>query len=345
MDLKYMEICVGNSKYYPHTGAKVVKFEDTTVESELKEIVNETYPIVEATGTNTYIGSTARITKLSKGTRCTLFVENDATGNCTLYINTYGAKNIKDSFGSIVNNLKANVPYNLCYNGTDFILQGKGGGGNATPDKLLIDSTATVDSGPISGTMPNQGAKTANINCGGSYIIPPGYHNGSGKVIANSLASQTSGNATSAQILPGYSAWVNGNKINGNAVVPSLRFIPGTGYTLFTSSYSQNGKFTWKNCIEATVYNQGGTVTVSHDIVAGDYRTVKTCIYVNDVKYGNEHVLLPSEPPQSYTEHVDISAGDKIQLYIDYTFTNYSTATFYIKNFTIQCSNPTGFIK
>lgn len=151
-----------------------------------------------------------------------MFVGSNAIGNCSLNLNNYGAKNIKDSFGNIVNNLKANIPYNLCYNGSDFILQGKGGGGNATADKLLSGSTATVDSGSITGTMPNQETKTATLNCGGSYIIPAGYHNGSGKVTANSLASQTPGNATAAQILAGFSAWVNGNNINGNATLQSL---------------------------------------------------------------------------------------------------------------------------
>ncbi|MBZ9690745.1 hypothetical protein [Clostridium sp. M14] len=192
------------------------------VDSSLKDIANDSYPIVEATGTNTYVGSTVRITKLSKGTRCTLFVSTNSTGNCILNLNNYGVKNIKDSFGNIVNNLKTNIPYNLCYNGTDFILQGKGGGGNATADKVLSGSTFTNDSGPQIGNMPNQGIKTASLNCGGSYIIPAGYHNGSGKVTANSLASQTQATATAAQILEGFSAYVNGNKVNGNASIQSL---------------------------------------------------------------------------------------------------------------------------
>ncbi|WP_252224526.1 MULTISPECIES: phage tail protein [unclassified Clostridium] len=203
----------------------------TDINIQLKDIANDSYPIVEATGTNSYLGSSARITKLSKGTRCTLFVATDSTGNCSLNLNNYGAKNIKDSFGNIVTNLKANIPYNLCYNGSDFILQGKGGGGNATPNQVLLNSTFTNDSGPQTGTMPNQGSKTASLNCGGSYIIPAGYHNGSGKVTANSLASQTSANATASQILSGFSAWVNGNKINGSATIESLggkKFKSGT---------------------------------------------------------------------------------------------------------------------
>lgn len=65
------------------------------------------------------------------------------------------------------------------------------------------------------GTMVNNGAKTASLNCGGSYTIPAGYHNGSGKVTANSLASQTSANAAAGDIIKGKTSWVNGSKVTG----------------------------------------------------------------------------------------------------------------------------------
>ncbi|WP_252214391.1 hypothetical protein [Clostridium sp. VAP41] len=199
-------------------------------DTQVKDIANDSYPIVEATGTNTYVGSTARITSLAKGTKFTLFVGNNASGNCTVNLNNYGAKNIKDSFGNIVNNLKANIPYNLCYNGSDFILQGKGGGGNATPSQVLLNSTFTNDSGPQVGSMPNRGAPVVNLNCGGTFNLQEGYYSG-GQAIVNSLASQTPATATAAQILSGFSAWVNGNKVNGNASIQSLggiKFRSGT---------------------------------------------------------------------------------------------------------------------
>ena len=61
----------------------------------------------------------------------------------------------------------------------------------------------------------NQGAKTSSLNCGGSYTIPAGYHNGSGKIIANSLSSQTSATAAASDILSGKTAWVSGSKRTG----------------------------------------------------------------------------------------------------------------------------------
>ncbi len=69
------------------------------IKSDLADITKDSYPIVEATGTNAYVGSSDKITRLEKGTRFTLFISNNATGNCTININSFGAKNIKDLSG------------------------------------------------------------------------------------------------------------------------------------------------------------------------------------------------------------------------------------------------------
>lgn len=76
------------------------------------------------------------------------------------------------------------------YTSSDYIV--KSLGGNADAGHVLDGKTFSSNSAgrEKAGTMPNQGAKTATLTCGGSYTIPAGYHNGSGKVIANSLASQ-----------------------------------------------------------------------------------------------------------------------------------------------------------
>lgn len=60
----------------------------------------------------------------------------------------------------------------------------------ASAGNILSGKTAYVNGSKVTGTMPNQGAKTAALKCEGEYTIPAGYHNGSGKVTANSLASQ-----------------------------------------------------------------------------------------------------------------------------------------------------------
>ena len=89
--------------------------------------------------------------------------------------------------------------------------------------------------------MPNRGAVTQTLNAGGSYTIPAGYHNGSGKITAASLSSQTSGTATATQILSGKTAWVNGKKITGTmANRGNLNWKPsnGTTYTVPAGYYS-----------------------------------------------------------------------------------------------------------
>ena len=90
------------------------------------------------------------------------------------------------------------------------------GSGNAQPNQVLKDRTFTNSGGvELKGTMPDRGAMSATLNAGGSYVIPDGYHNGSGRVTVNSLASQTGATATEADISRGKTAWVNGNKITG----------------------------------------------------------------------------------------------------------------------------------
>ena len=89
---------------------------------------------------------------------------------------------------------------------------------NAAAGEILSGKTAWVNGSKVTGTMTNQGAKTSSLNAGGSYTIPAGYHNGSGKVTANSLASQTSATATASDIASGKTAYVNGSKVTGTAV-------------------------------------------------------------------------------------------------------------------------------
>ena len=91
----------------------------------------------------------------------------------------------------------------------------------ARPSDILAGATAYLASGKVSGIMTNRGAVSSNLNAGASYTIPAGYHNGAGVVRANSLASQTSANATASDILSGKTAWVNGTRLTGTATAGS----------------------------------------------------------------------------------------------------------------------------
>ena len=90
---------------------------------------------------------------------------------------------------------------------------GSGGGGldpddcTATPAQVLEGHTAGVNGNddPVEGTMPYQ-KQEGTLNCGQSSIILPGYHDGTRSITANSLASQTPGTASAANIYPGKTA-------------------------------------------------------------------------------------------------------------------------------------------
>lgn len=82
-----------------------------------------------------------------------------------------------------------------------------------------------------SGGLKNNGAISGSLNCGQSKTIPAGYTTG-GTVTANSLASQTPGNAHAGAILAGHSAWVNGSQVSGG--IPSYG-----GQTVAPQTYAQ----------------------------------------------------------------------------------------------------------
>ena len=123
----------------------------------------------------------------------------------------------------------------------------------ATAANILIGETAYVDGEKVTGTMPNNGAKASTLSAGGSYTIPAGYHNGSGKVIAKDLASQTAATASATEILSGETAWIDGVKVTGE--------MANNGAT----DGSIDGLTTSSVTIPAG-YTSGGTVSLTNDI-------------------------------------------------------------------------------
>jgi hypothetical protein len=58
---------------------------------------------------------------------------------------------------------------------------------------ILSGKTAYVNGSKITGSMANKGAVSATVAPGGTYTIPAGYHNGSGKVTASSCPTCATG--------------------------------------------------------------------------------------------------------------------------------------------------------
>ena len=184
--------------------------------------------------------------------------------------------------------------------------------GDATAAQILSGKTAAIKGNLVIGSMTNNGAVTSILNAGGSYTIPAGYHNGSGKVTVNTLASQTEATATAADITSGKTAWVNGTKITGtkatggnisssisySAVETDIVYLTQTitynianmGYTKAkismsgSSTYSSSAS-TNKGTIASTAWGGSG-VNGTYDITGATSLTLST--YSNHNKSKNQ---------------------------------------------------------
>ena len=118
---------------------------------------------------------------------------------------------------------------------------------NATADKILTGFSGYVNGSKINGDMLNQGTKTASLNCGDSYVIPKGFHDGNGKVTANSLSSQTDATATAPYIYKGKTAWVKGSKLTGTLTTTSaINFSAAArSYNTIRISWTNPSKGPW----------------------------------------------------------------------------------------------------
>ena len=139
--------------------------------------------------------------------------------------------------------------------------------GTATAAQILSGKTAYVDGVKVTGSMTNNGAKTASLAAGASYTIPVGYHDGTGKVTANSLASQTDGTATAAQILSGKTAYVDGKKVTG-----SMGNKAGT--TVEASAVTQDDTNTYFNIPAAGYYDTNSKVYTPNSNLTSNNITV-----------------------------------------------------------------------
>ncbi len=149
-----------------------------TLDAELKKVSDKTNIIQTASGTGTAI--TLTNVNLVNGFTITFIVAANNNGATT----TINGKYLYKPSGTTAPTLTAGKAVTVWYNGTNFFIKASAGGGNATPSQVLapnIFSADDYDEAP--GTMPNRGAVSITPS-EVDQVIPEGYHNGSGKVLA-----------------------------------------------------------------------------------------------------------------------------------------------------------------
>ena len=208
---------------------------------------------------------------LSSQTQATA-VAGEILDTKTAWVNGVKLTGSMPNKGAITETINAGSTYTIpagYHNGSGTITASDLSGqtsGTAVAGDILYSKTAWVNGTKLTGSMPNIGAESDTLNCGGTHTISAGYHDGTGVIAAASLASQTSGTAAAINILSTKTAWVNGTKLTGS--MPNVGTITrtlnaGESYTIAEGYHTGTGVISAQTLANQTV----GTATAD-DMIA-----------------------------------------------------------------------------
>lgn len=157
------------------------------IDKTMKEISDAQSDIYLTTNSgNNYSVAIPDLTTLRDGYPVTVKFNAASTGAITINASELGSIPVVDYFNKPVTNVRQYLIANLRYeaNSKNFILLGKGGGGDATPDKVLAGYKYTSDTGPGVGNISINGVINKQLGINETFNIPKGYTDG-GQITQN----------------------------------------------------------------------------------------------------------------------------------------------------------------
>lgn len=142
--------------------------------------------------------------------------------------------------------------------------------GTAAAGDILSGKIAWVDGAKVTGNIPTVTPTTDKLDCGKSASISKGYLAGDVTITANSLASQTPGNAAAADIRSNKIAWVGGTKVTGT--MPDGTYSASVSTTNGSASMTATGvSTTTSSSCYITLSTEAGSAKGTATIGTGGY--------------------------------------------------------------------------
>lgn len=140
------------------------------------------------------------------------------------------------------------------------------GASDVLTGKVILDK----DGNPLSGTMVNNGAVNQSLAINSTYTIPPGYHNGQGKVTQSiaTLAAQTINPTASQQIVS-----TSGKYMTGNVTVNGVSNLTAANIRKDAIVGGVKGEFQGYVPTATDLYLRGSEITSFRDIKSSAVQT------------------------------------------------------------------------
>ena len=144
----------------------------------------------------------------------------------------------------------------------------------ASAGHILTGKTAYAGGKKITGSMPDKGAVTHSLPINGSYIIPAGYHNGSGKVTQNigTQGAQTITPGTSDQYISAGKYLTGIQTVKGDTNLAAGNIAAGKTIFNVSGTFTNDANASSSNLLSGKTAYAGGKKITGNITSFKDYR-------------------------------------------------------------------------